>query len=498
MLVGVATEGARAAEGGGTPPPTTPATPLRDNAAPSAQPAPASSAAVPVPAGASAGLANQWLRQQSEVFTPWDLGGQYRLRYENKENAGSFPNRDFVAEGLDNSNDYLLQRLKVHLGYTPFPWLTAYVEGRNSVVDFDKRVPSSESDKYDLHQAYLALGDPQLFPLTAKVGRQELLYADERFVGVSDWSNAGRVFDAAKLRYENPRWWLDAFTGRVILPYDDHFNVPNDYDWFSGLYASTADLIPWQQTQLYLLSRNTGTGSPTAVTPTVGGSAARDVYTLGTLWKSLPGKLGGWDYSAELVGQLGSVNSGGAAGRRKDLEAYGAFVSGGYTWAKTWGAPRLGLGYDYGSGNHDPNSGTTHTFENLFGTAHRFYGVMDLMGPRNTSSPRLTTSIKPVKGLTLTADYLLFWLADTQDYLYPETAAARSANGYGLHPGYCSFVGSELDLVATYTFKTYGDLQLGYGHFFVGDYIRQSVSSVAKNGGTADANWIYVQARVNF
>lgn len=96
----------------------------------------------------------------------------------------------------------------------------------------------------------MRIGDAKTFPLTAKVGRQESSYGDERLVGDFDWSNLGRVFDAAKLRYETADLRVDAFSGRVVIPRDDTFNTVNDYDWFSGIYASTKTLIPRQETQL--------------------------------------------------------------------------------------------------------------------------------------------------------------------------------------------------------------------------------------------------------
>jgi hypothetical protein len=39
-------------------------------------------------------------------------------------------------------------------------------------------------------------------------------------------------------------------------------------------------------------------------------------------------------------------------------------------------------------------------------------------------------------------------------------------------------------------------LEAGYGHFFVGDYIEQSLS--APTHGSDDADWFYVQANFNF
>jgi len=448
------------------------------------------------PTVSSAGLVNDWLRQQSEAWKAWDVGGQFRLRYEVKDNAGSFPNLDFIRH-QDNDNDYLMERLRYHLGYSPAPWFTAYVEGRSSFEQWDQRSPSPELDSFNLRQAYVSFGDAEQFPLLAKIGRQELLYGDERFVGIGDWSNTGRTFDAAKLRYENSRFWLDAFAGRMVIPYDGHFAVANDYDWLLGLYGSTAKLVPWQETQLYFLSRNVGSEAPNAIAPGVPGtpSTARDIYTVGTRWASLPGKLGGWDYSVEAAGQFGSINQ---SNLRRDQESYAVFANGGYTWKKAWGSPRFGLGFESGSGDSDSNDGRNQTFENLFGTNHRFYGVMDLFCQRNMHIPRLCASLKPVKNLSVSSEYLLFWLADTHDYLYPESGSGRSQNGYGRNPAFNSFVGSEIDVVATYSVKKLGDLQAGYGHFFVGDYIKESVGSVPANGGAVDANWCYVQARFNF
>ncbi len=464
-----------------------------------------SSKAAPAPSSgsASAGLANDWLRQQSPAWRAWDLGGQVRLRLEHKEHfaAPGVPGAvDFRRTGGNEDNTYLLLREKVHAGYAPRPWLTAFVEGRDSSSQKDDRNPNPEADQFDLHQAHLTLGNPKEFPLTAKVGRQELVYGDERVVGAFDWSNVGRVFDAAKLRFENPDIWVDGFVGRVVLVDDNSFNEANDYDTFSGLYASTKTLIPKQETQLYLLSRNVGPGSPTA--------SPRDIYTIGLRVKSLPGQLGGWDYEAELAGQFGRYKFA-AAGPSLDHEAFAAHIAGGYTCTKTTLTPRLGLEYNYASGDGNPADGEHGTFENLFPTNHKFYGYMDFVSWQNMHNARLTSSIKPVKKLTVTADYHAFWLADTADAFYQVNGASRGGVNaafrgvaaspnpaiYGANPAYGSYVGSEVDLIGTYALKPYAALQAGYGHFFVGNYVKDSL---AGSGGAADADYVYLQLVFNF
>jgi hypothetical protein len=65
-------------------------------------------------------------------------------------------------------------------------------------------------------------------------------------------------------------------------------------------------------------------------------------------------------------------------------------------------------------------------------------------------------------------------------------------------PSYSSFVGSELALTASYSVTPSWILQAGFAHFFVGDYIEQSVGSVPANGGAVDANFCFVQTKLTF
>lgn len=457
------------------------------------------------PAKPGAGLANDWLRAQSETFAAFDFGGQFRPRFEHKEHfaiPGEPGAVDFREKGVPTGNTYWLFRTRFHLGYTPVEWVSVYAEGRDSLSVNDRREPEPENDRIDLHQAHVTLGNAKAFPLTAKVGRQELSYGDERVVGAFDWNNIGRVFDAAKVRYQNDTLWVDAFVGRVVVPVDEVFNVANDYDWFSGVYASTRALCPKQETQFYLLARNVGAGSPAAVdNPLIGLATPRDIYTVGARFKSLPGELKGWDYTVEAAGQFGRFKES-AAGAALDHEAFAVSAGGGYTFKECPMTPRIALEYNFGSGDSDPADGRHETFENLFPTNHKFYGYMDFFSWQNLHNPRLSVSLKPAPGWTLSVDYHLFWLADTADYFYAASGAPRrgavpgSGTGYDRNPGYDSHVGSEIDFVATYAPKPWLSAQAGYGHFFVGDYVRRSLS--APTHGASDADWVYFQAVFQF
>ncbi|HXJ76649.1 MAG TPA: alginate export family protein, partial [Candidatus Dormibacteraeota bacterium] len=343
------------------------------------------------------------------------------------------------------------------------------------------------------------------FPLSLKVGRQELSYGEERIIGAFGWNNIGRVFDAAKLRLQTEYFNADFFTSRVVIPEDERFNVANDYDWFSGVYASSTTLIARHTLDLYFLSRN---ASPQAATaephPQAPQPSARDIYTLGVRLKSTPGQLGSWDYTLDLMGQLGNFRDprAGAPAERLDHEAYAVVAQGGYTFTDAWSTPRLGLEYAHGSGDSDAHDGRHGTFENLFPTNHKFYGYMDFFSLQNLHDFRAIFQMKPHSRVSLALEGHAFLLADTHDSFYTAAGTARGGTaatpgtGYGVNPGYGSYVGSELDLVSGYAVTRFAQLEAGFGHFFVGDYVRESLS--AATHGSTDANWFYLQFTLTF
>jgi hypothetical protein len=457
----------------------------------------------------SAGMLNDYLRKDDPYMAAWDVGAQLRLRYEVKDNlaiAGAPGSLDFRKDGASVDNSYFMSRVRPRVGYNG-QWFSFMVEGRSSTTTGDGRNPNPESDgPMDLHQAYVSVGNHKEFPLSTKVGRQELSYGDERLVGAFAWNNIGRVFDAAKVRWQNPWFGADFFTSKLVLPNEHNFNMPNDYDYFSGMYATTKK-VPKQTTDFYFLARNASTFAATAqVGSLVGLPSARDIYTVGIRGKSNPGELGNWDYTYELMGQFGHFNDPaiGAAGPNSlTHQAYALHASGGYTWTESAMTPRVALEYNFGSGDSNPTDDKHETFENLFPTNHKFYGIMDFVSLQNTHNIKLASSIKPLPRLTLMLDYRLYWLADTGDNFYAVTGARRGGiattpggTGYGINPTYGNFVGSEIDLIASFALSPQITIEAGYGHFFVGDYVKQSLSGAAF--GSTDANFFYIQTNFNF
>ncbi len=469
--------------------------------------------APPPPTQPFPGFLNQYLRTEDPYWANWDFGAQLRLRYEIRDNGGATftgPAADFrrnLAPGTDNDNSLFMTKLLVRAGYTD-KWWSAFIQGRQSTTTGDERNPNIESDgPLDLHQAFVTVGNHKEFPVSLKVGRQEMAYGDERLVGAFAWNNVGRVFDATKARWQTEHFTAEAFSGRVIIPDDNNFNKANDYDWFSGLYVTTK-AVPKQTTEVYAFSRNASRGSPTALgvglAAPLNGPAPRDIYTFGLRGKSNPGELGNWDYTYEFMAQFGHFNDPlrAASGQASlEHEAFAMVINGGYTFTDAPWTPRLGLEYSYASGDSNPNDNKHETFENLFPTNHKFYGYMDFFSLQNLHDVRLMLTAKPTPRLSLALEGHLFWLADDRDNLYAVNGARRGAiaptpaGGYGLNSGYSKFVGGEIDLIAGYALTKFASLEAGFGHFFTGGYVNSTFAPV---GGAQSANWVYLQTMLNF
>jgi len=464
----------------------------------------------PPPPSPFPGFLNEYLLAPTVGTNHWNLGGVDRERYVAYEGyavAGRAGSADLRDHGASVDNQYLLSRIRLHAGYAD-DWWSAYAEGQSSWAAGDHRAAYAnapavagtsktqgygpESDTIDLHQGYLTLGNTNSFPLALKAGRQEMSYGEERLIGAFDWNNMGRAFDAARLRWQSTWGSVDVFSGMPVVPREGQFDLPNNQDWISGVYA-TLTSVPKTILEGYFLARNASRSAVGFVTdPEFPQPTARDVYTIGGRLKSKPGELGHFDYTLEGAYQAGNFAPSATAARRTQ-DAFMFISEAGYTLAGVWATPRLGVEFDYASGSD--GGGSHGTFDTLYPTPHKFFGSMDLISLQNIQDLGVNLTLKPTKRMSVALMGNAFWLADTHDYFYNAAGAPRTAGGYGIHPGYNPFVGTQLTLVAGYAVTSFALVEAGYGHLFSGDYIAQSL---AVSGGARDADMVYVQTTLKF
>jgi Alginate export len=448
-------------------------------------------------------------KKESNLLSFWDgkivLDIEERVRLEIRQN-----NRDFHA-GSDNheitDDAWLLSRFRLGLTIAPNSWVKLFGQTQDSREAFSERpnVPglngADGDDHWDLRQAYIAIGDLKTFPLQVTVGRQAITYGDARLVADSRWGNFGRTFDAARVRFEEPHFWVEGFFMRPVQIERNQFNESDSADNFGGAYFST-DGLPFQTSDLYVFYRdkkdNQPDLSPTNTIDPQGswnGPAARFV-TIGTRLKSNPKKLGPWDYSGEFVYENGDLWASDRNSKRFDLSAFALAVSGGYTFKGCLWSPRLGFEYDFASGDDNPNDSESHSFQNLFPSNHDKYGLMDEFGWRNLHDLRFQLSAKPSKKVDLEFHYHAFWLANTDDFWFRNngisTLRTKTPDGRDVRTiGASNFAGQEIDFIVGVEPIPHVKISTGYSHFFAGQYLSDT-------GASDDADFGYVMTTFTF
>lgn len=398
------------------------------------------------------------------------ISAEARYRLEAKDDF------DF-KETADDTDTFHLLRLRLNIDSNISDNLRGFLQLQDSRI-FDSlsanRFSTSFRDEFDIRQAYVDIKG--LIPgITLRAGREELSYGDQRLLGGFNWSNVAQTFDAVKLIYAQDKFNLEAFfSNKVPIDranpnnwYDDDQSLHGIYAAYKGIDKHTLDLY-------YLLRKTTENVSFGA-----SGADKLDERTIGLRLKGE--KINNFDYTFEPMYQFGEFGS-------KDVNAYAIIALAGYTFNDLAWKPRVGLEWDFASGDDDASDGERNTFDNLWPTNHLHYGYMDLFSLQNLNAYRLTADIKPIPKLTLQTDYWIFNLDETSDAAYNAGRGQLRAASQGAGSG---FAGSEIDFLVKYSMNKNISLLGGYSHFFAGKFLKQT-------GANDDADYFYLQSILKF
>lgn len=361
------------------------------------------------------------------------VGGEFRTRVElrtNEDLNGAAPDNDV----------FVLLRTRVYLDLNPTSYVRLFAMfqdsetlGQNPASIF--KVP----DRRKLYQAFLYLKNDAPLVTSLKMGRQEMIYGDERLIGAFNWSNLGRSFDGAVMRLENADFWLDLFGTRI--------HPAGKENQFAGAYGHWKG-FPQGELEAYALYLH-GSKSGNA-----GGSLS--IVTIGSRIKGKFKK--NFDYGFEGAYQTGT--SGGAT-----VSAFATHVRFGHTFPLSF-KPRVGIEYNFASGDENPGTGKVTTFNNLFPTNHDKYGYMDLFSWKNLHDIRFSFDTQPLEWLKTKLDYHAFFLPDPANGAFLASGAQWRAGA----PGAGHFAGQEVDLLFTFKPWKYFDALVGYSVFFPGTF----------------------------
>jgi len=397
------------------------------------------------------------------------VGGNYRFRYHREINMRPGATGGGLS-GLDDS--FQLHRTRVWLDGEVNPRIT-YRVGFIDAASFGETFPERgrEVNRHDLYQAHanIVLCD-NVGKLTARVGRQEVLYGSGRLMMAPGWANRGRAHDGVRFIWETENWEVNPFWIRPATRNRDTFRTfdnPNPEQQLYGVFA-TKKRSENSKLDLYWLAFDLQTMGDGARYDTIGGR--------------LYGNQEEWLYEFEGGIQLGE-NPG-------DTSHTAAFctLGVGYKFEDVAWKPELWAYYDWASGDNTTGNG----FHPYVQRAHYYLGFMDLFARRNLEDFNLKLSVKPTSKLTLLAWCHFFSLANGNDV--PYNLNTRPYAGLPAGSAGSQTLGTELDLLATYDVNESTQLRFGYSHFWAGSFYN-TTPGVLSN---LDANFAYAHYLYRF
>jgi hypothetical protein len=429
-----------------------------------------------------------WLPARAQ-FT---MSGQLRLRTEFRDGYGSpLPKNSnpafFISQRTRLNFGYQMYRLKLGLSIQD-----VRVWGQD--VSTVNKTTTQNNDGLMLYEAWaeILLTDTTLLnkALSFKIGRQELVYDDQRLIGNLDWLQQGRRFDAAVLKYETPAWTIHlaaAYNQNQENSVGTLYNPtpPGNYS------ASTNGGSMYKSLEFLYIGRKLKTGMASFLfftdqfskysVDTVDNAAVKNYQsstwaraTTGFYFNNTFHKIG---ITAATYYQFGKSSSGQqvSAGLLSGFAQY--FISNKLS---------AGVGIDYTSGG---KTGTTsNNFDPLYGTPHKFWGFMDYY---------YAASPFGIGGLT---DYYIklknkisdkSWLvADFHQFSSAANITAPSVPNNKIK----SF-GQELDIVYSYNLTKEINFQGGYGHFWSTSLLTSPNIKNVPNSNS-NSNWVYIMINI--
>ena len=404
-----------------------------------------------------------------------DLGANLRLRYEYQ--AG-FDVRRYEPGTTDH---FLLTRIMLDINLRFDPARRVFVQFRDAHAlgtrlerkDFSKSNPME--DLWDIRQAYFEWKKIGGSHLDLKVGRQQISYGDQRIFGPGLWGNTGRyAWDAALLRIDTSRAWVDAWVARPIenrpeLWPNREFKAPTAFVVYGGFKK-----LPFRLDIFYA-------GKYGGKDRTIGESGNGDLRSH-SIGFQLQKQVRQWlDFTGSLIGQTGRYG-------KDTICAFGANSSVGLTLPLKW-RPRLAGQYTWGSGDRNPADGIHGAFDGVFGGADiNFYGDLNLFFWANLRDYEWDLHLNPGRTTKFALEHHYFTLDQARDAWYTTGLAALRRDATGLSG---KALGHEINVRFSWQPAKGPEIMIGWGHFFPGDFVRTT-------GAARSASGYFLQAAYGF
>ncbi|QDC44437.1 alginate export family protein [Methylophilus medardicus] len=467
-------------------------------------------------------LNKTWLKDYDAFAdVDWlDIGFEYRARFEHRDN-------DF-RRAQQNIDEPLLLRSRAYVGLKnildPFRFAVEVQDSRRNHSDYTRSNDTRDVDKADFLQAYLELyfkdsifGKDDLGnsrPFWVRGGRLAWEAVDRRLIARNEWRNTTNTFQGVRANIGDKKndWQLEVFGVQPVQRFTDQLDQVDHSQNFYGAIFDWRGLSEYVSIQPYyfLLKQdgsevkydaNGNSYSDRSVYTAAQQNQAkidREIHTAGLrVFGVVPGTS--WDYDASYIKQWGHQDRfiSNTIGYREvdhDAHAYNAEI--GYTFNHLW-KPRVSAFYGVATGDRTTPSGNDFTanqrFDRLFGFA-RPWSNDDYIQMENIRTPKVRLEFDPkftwLENVKVDTGFSWYRLDSASDR-WNAGANLRDRTGNSGKD-----LGKEFDLRVRFPLNQYASLNLGYAHFWAGDFVKNTVQLPANNNDatrSSESDFFYTE-----
>lgn len=427
-----------------------------------------------------------------------DLGLEYRARWEFRDN-------DF-RRAEENIDTPLLLRTRAYVGIKnildPLRLAIEVQDSRRNNGDYPREFDTRDVNQTDILQAYLELNFQESFlgkddlgnerPIWVRVGRHAWEAIDRRLIARNEWRNTTNTFQGVRAQIGDKRndWQVEL---HAVKPVQRFTTRLDEVDHAQDFYGAIGSWRRWSEyltlEPYYLLLQQDGD----KVEFDTGGKAAsasaridREIHTAGLRAYGLVGNSG-FDFDANYATQWGHqdrLSKTGIFEAEEDHDAYAYNAEIGYSWKHPW-KPRISAFYGMATGDRNPDDDSNQRFERLFGFA-RPWSNDDYIQMENIRTPKLRLEFEPklsfLNGVKVDTGFSWYYLDSATDR-WNAGANLRDKTGNSGRD-----LGKEFDLRVRFPLGQFSALNLGYAHFWAGDFVQDAVSASEDNRRDFDQN----------
>lgn len=398
----------------------------------------------------------------------FSLSGEVRPRMEYLHGYSTLTDQDSDPAGFAS------QRTRINFNYS-HDRVKMYVSMQDVFLWGSQPQLFSTSNSLSMHQAWA-----QYFlapSLSLKLGRQELVYDDERIFGNSNWDQQGRSHDVALLRYDG---MLRIDIGAAFNQNEKHLNGAyynlNNYKMMQFVWLNT-DVT--DNMNLSLLFLNNGYQHDYVMNENGHDNhKTKDVYN-----QTIGGRLvytpNDFNFHASAYYTMGNDM------KDRELSAYYIGLGADYNINDDW---TLGLGWEHLSGTdqkdmiENPDGYKNKSFNPFYGSSHKFNGFMDYFNTNGNWSNSV--------GLN---DLFASFQFSKRNFEFNVTGHAFLTAASVIKDGNVNetmepYLGTEIDLTMSYKLSKTSNVILGYSQMIGSETLE------AIKGGNKDAcnNYAYL------